>query len=74
MGGVFPNPPVDEGALPPPPPDPPGEGLSTVGPLEPPPPPVDVIDENIELDPLCPEAGLGPGAAGPPPPTVIGYA
>lgn len=67
----------------PPPPDPPGDpavppGKGVHALDAPPPPPVDIIVENIEFEPLVPGvavAGLGCGPfPAPPPPTVIGIA
>ena len=62
-GGVFPEPAAPE--LDPPPPDPPE--TPAVGLLPPAPPPVDVILEKVELDPLVPV----PGLPAPPLPTAI---
>jgi hypothetical protein len=42
--------------------------------LLPPPPPVEVIVENIEFEPLTPGSPGLVAPPAPPPPTVIGYA
>jgi hypothetical protein len=70
-GGVLPEPPDVPGPLAPPP-DPPGEPF--VISLPPLPPPVDVIVEKTEFDPLAAQLAKAFGApAVPPAPTEIGY-